>query len=168
MRVRCIRPSLSRSMNELRALAEATSNAVNKSTAVARGRAIDPGASAIPAAVVNTTITVIRGLARSVTSRRLIRPAAVETPTPSTTEPPAPSAKPAAKEAAKEATTLEHGGPVLTAGTMPESPAAASKKRGFLSAFFGTSQATAAPSPAAVPGSPTTGSTRWDRPTGSG
>jgi len=44
---------------------------------------------------------------------------------------------------------LENGGAMLTAGVMPEPPAA-QKKRGFLSAFFGSSPAAAAPSPVAA------------------
>lgn len=44
---------------------------------------------------------------------------------------------------------LENGGPILTAGTMPEPPAA--KKKGFLSSFFGSTPAEAKPAPSFRP-----------------
>jgi uncharacterized protein YcbK (DUF882 family) len=77
--------------------------------------------------------------------------AAAPSPVKEKPKPPAtPAAEPQAPTAPaadKAGPVLEHGGAVLTAGVMPEAPAAQPKKRGFLSAFFGTSPAAAAPSP---------------------
>jgi uncharacterized protein YcbK (DUF882 family) len=90
------------------------------------------------------------GLPEEVASLPMLKPGAdaVEEAAPAEVsiagaEPQAPAAPPAEPGGP----VLEHGGAVLTAGVMPEAPAAQPKKRGFLSAFFGTSPAAAAPSP---------------------
>jgi uncharacterized protein YcbK (DUF882 family) len=71
-----------------------------------------------------------------------------------TAEPAAPAASaaaepqaPAAQPGAAEGPVLENGGAALTAGVMPKASVAEPRKRGFLSAFFGTSPAAAATSP---------------------
>jgi len=52
---------------------------------------------------------------------------------------------------------LENGGPILTAGTMPVAPIEP-KKKSFLSSFFGSTPATAAPSEVEAAGAPATAS----------
>jgi uncharacterized protein YcbK (DUF882 family) len=53
----------------------------------------------------------------------------------------------AAPEQAAAGQMLRHGGAVLTAGVMPNAQLIEPKKKSFLSAFFGSSPAAAAPSP---------------------
>ncbi len=68
-----------------------------------------------------------------------------ETPAPAVQ--PEPQAVNVAKEPVQVASNgqvLENGGPILTAGAMPEAPTAA-KKKSFLSSFFGSTPAQAAP-----------------------
>lgn len=55
------------------------------------------------------------------------------------------SAKP--EQPANGGAVLKNGGPILTAGVMPDAPAIEPKKKSFLSSFFGASPASAAPAP---------------------
>jgi uncharacterized protein YcbK (DUF882 family) len=50
-------------------------------------------------------------------------------------------------QSANGGAALKNGGPILTAGVMPDAPAIEPKKKSFLSAFFGASPASAAPAP---------------------
>ena len=51
------------------------------------------------------------------------------------------------EEPANGGAALKNGGPILTAGVMPDAPALEPKKKSFLSSFFGASPASAAPAP---------------------
>lgn len=57
-----------------------------------------------------------------------------------------PAAAAAPVQAAADGPVLENGGPILTAGVMPDAPIEP-KKKSFLSSFFGASPAAAAPGP---------------------
>ena len=93
------------------------------------------------------------GLPDEVASLPMLKPG-TDAQAAATAEPAAPAASaaaepqaPAAQPAAAEGPVLENGGAALTAGVMPKASVAEPRKRGFLSAFFGTSPAAAATSP---------------------
>lgn len=73
-------------------------------------------------------------------------PAVMETAA-STAAPPPAAAEAAPSQQPQGGPVLENGGPILTAGVMPEPPQV--KKKSFLSSLFSTSQAAAAPAPKA-------------------